>query len=208
MATRVVSISRTLAAGGEQISEQVADQLGFRYIDDEIISRAAEKEGVSPDTVEKVEHSRSLILRIVEGMSSPGSDMGYFPSVSSDEPISQSPDFYQRVISEVIHETAAQGEVVIVAHGASIPLANMDGLLRVFITASPTVRVERHMSEANVDERQAKRAIEHSDRERQNYFRRFYDLRQELPTHYDLVVNTDRIEVAEAAKVIVMAAQR
>ena len=58
------------------------------------------------------------------------------------------------------------------------------------------------MREANLGERQAKKAVDYSDRERQNYFRRFYNLPQELPTHYDLVMNTDRIAAPAAAKLI------
>ena len=57
MATNAVSISRSLAAGGEEIGQQVAKDLGFRYVDNEIVSKAAVLEGVSPDTMGQVEHS-------------------------------------------------------------------------------------------------------------------------------------------------------
>jgi hypothetical protein len=41
---------RDLAAGaeGERIGSLVAERLGFRYVDEEIITRAAEKQGVDP----------------------------------------------------------------------------------------------------------------------------------------------------------------
>ena len=94
-----------------------------------------------------------------------------------------------------------------VAHGASIPLAGMSGLLRVLVTASATVRAERLMGVSNQGEREVKKAIQDSDRERQNFFRSFYNLRQELPTHYDLVVNTDRLDLPGAARLIVTAAK-
>ena len=42
---RVVCVSRTLGAGGEAIAFQVATELGYRYVDDEIVSRAAEVAG-------------------------------------------------------------------------------------------------------------------------------------------------------------------
>ncbi len=37
----VIAISRTLGAGGESLGEALADALGFRYVDSEIIERAA-----------------------------------------------------------------------------------------------------------------------------------------------------------------------
>ena len=45
-----------------------------------------------------------------------------------------------------------------------------------------------------------------SDRERTDYFRRFYGLDQELPTHYDLVINTDQILPEQAVNLIVAGA--
>ncbi|MFB3062576.1 MAG: AAA family ATPase, partial [Candidatus Binatia bacterium] len=93
-------------------------------------------------------------------------------------------------------------------HGTSVPLANTSGVLRVLVTASPEVRAERLMALTDVGEPQAKKAIEYSDRERQKFFRRIHDLRQELPTQYDLVVNTDRFTVPEAVKLIVAASKK
>ncbi len=98
--------------------------------------------------------------------------------------------------------------MVFLAHGTSVPLADISGLLRVFVTASPEVRAERLMALTDVGEPQAKKAIEYSDRERQKFFRRIHDLRQELPTQYDLVVNTDRFTVPEAVKLIVAASKK
>ena len=202
--SRVVSISRTLAAGGEEIGRLVANDLGFRFVDDEIIIEAAEQAGVSPETVAEVEHSQPLIDRIIEGIPAGGmGDMGYVPTDVLIQPRAS----YQNLIQRVIRETAEAGQVVFVAHGASIPLAGMSGLLRVLVTASTTVRAERLTGGSNMGEREARRAVQVSDRERQNFFRSFYNLRQELPIHYDLVVNTDRLDVPEAARLIATAAQ-
>jgi len=47
-----------------------------------------------------------------------------------------------------------------------------------------------------------------SDRNRRDYFQRFYDVAEELPTHYDLVINTEALTPDEAADIIVAAARR
>ncbi len=206
MEATVVSISRTLAAGGEQVGRLVASELGFRFADDEVILRASREAGVSPDTVAQVEHSRSLSDRIVSAMATISAEgMTSFEGVPLS--LSTSPELYQGLIQWVIQDVAREGQVVFVAHGTSIPLANMSGILRVLITGTPSVRAERLVGEDGPNQRQAGRAIQDSDRERQNFFRRFYNIRQELPTHYDLVVNTDRITVPEAVKLVVMAAR-
>ncbi len=63
MPCRVICISRSLGSGGEEIGRTVAKELGFRYADEEIIVRAAQKAGVSPETVAEVEHTPGLIER-------------------------------------------------------------------------------------------------------------------------------------------------
>ena len=97
--------------------------------------------------------------------------------------------------------------MVIVAHGASIPLARQDGVLRVLISASLETRAQRLMAEEGTTKREATNRVTHSDRERRNFFRRFYNLREELPTHYDLVVNTDKLTTQQAMSLIVTAAK-
>ena len=96
--------------------------------------------------------------------------------------------------------------VVILAHGASILLAGKPGVLRVLVTASPATRAGRVAAEAGTNERQATREIQHSDRERKSFFKRFHNLDEELPTHYDLVVNTDVLSSDASAHIIAHAA--
>ncbi len=50
------------------------------------------------------------------------------------------------------------------------------------------------------------KAIEESDKARADYLKRFYGIDRELPTHYDLVVNTDVLTADQAAVLVVQAA--
>jgi cytidylate kinase len=111
------------------------------------------------------------------------------------------------LIRSVIEETAAAGSSVIVAHAASLALAGREGVLRVLVTASPRTRAQRLASAAGMDDKQAARAIKQSDAGRADYIKRFYSIGAELPTHYDLVVNTDRLGPEDAARLIVEAAR-
>src|SRR5262249_30953715 len=66
MGFRVVCISRTTAAGGEDVGQAVAQQLGFRYVDEQIIRRAAQHAQVDPVLVAKSEHHQPLLQRLLE----------------------------------------------------------------------------------------------------------------------------------------------
>src|SRR5713101_7446674 len=66
MDVRVVCISRTIAAGGEDIGRTVAQRLAFRYVDDEIITRAARLAQVDPKLVAAAEHRQPLLQRLID----------------------------------------------------------------------------------------------------------------------------------------------
>jgi cytidylate kinase len=80
-------------------------------------------------------------------------------------------------------------------------------VLRVLVTASTETRIRRVAAFERIIEAEAERRIAASDRERHEYFQRFYKLQKELPTHYDLVINTDVLTTAQAVDVVLAAAQ-
>jgi cytidylate kinase len=211
MPVRVISITRSLASGDKDIGRIVADELGFSFLDNEIIQLAAEKVGVTPEEVDRAEHTKPLLARIHEALGSPSLSISTthpMESMSQQQLISPPPSVASRgLIQKIIYEVAEKGNVVIAAHAAGFHLAGMEGLLRVFVTASTNVRVERLRQLTKLNTQDAKRAIEKDDKGREAYLRRFYNIRQELPTHYDLVINTDMVSSSVTANLIVTAAR-
>jgi hypothetical protein len=61
-----VCISNTVASGGEIVAPAVAEQLGFRYCDQEILEVAAAKAGLDVDVLAEAERHQSLVKRLVE----------------------------------------------------------------------------------------------------------------------------------------------
>jgi len=76
------------------------------------------------------------------------------------------------------------------------------------VTASPAARAERLASTLGVDNKRAVRAVKRSDAARADYIKRFYGVGAELPTHYDLVINTDRLAPSDAVRVILEGTRR
>src|SRR5207249_8477114 len=103
-------------------------------------------------------------------------------------------------IREAVVQTAARGNVVIVAHAASFALEPDGHDLRVLVSATPATRAARLREEQGIDGARADREIKSSDAGRRDYLKRFYEVEQELPIHYDRVINTDRRDVELAAQ--------
>jgi cytidylate kinase len=74
--------------------------------------------------------------------------------------------------------------------------------VRVHVTASPETRTDRLRAGKLLDPDGAARAVAESDRGRHRRLRRFFDIDHELPTHYDLVVDTDTLRVEHVVAAI------
>ena len=206
MATAVVCISRSLGAGGEEIGASVARRLKYRYMDGAIIMKATAKAHVSPADVVAAERKRPLIERIVQAITTTAT-VDPTGVLAGHQAANPPPSSYESLIIEVICEDGDEGRVVIAAHGASMALAGKSDCLRVLVTASPDTRAQRLVHTASMSERDAKKTAKASDRDRRSYLKRFYQIEEEQPTHYDLVINTDILSSEQAADLIVTAVQ-
>jgi cytidylate kinase len=207
----VVCVSGPDGAQMREVAQGVAERLGFALVDEEIILRAAAEGGVEPTVVADAEKRRSFMDRTLKALASSSDATAYVFSAGAgglaepEEPISSE---LRPLIRAAIEETAGRGSAVIVAHAASHALASQPDALRVLVTASPSIRRERVASERDLNEKDAARAIDESDAGRADYLKRFYGAKSELPTQYDLVVNTDRLSPDEAVSLVAHAAGR
>jgi cytidylate kinase len=209
MPCSVICISHATGSGGDEVGRLVAARLDYLHVDEEIVAAAAARGGVSPADVADEERRKSLAARILGTISEGGAGTlalgGAIPYPLEDERPSSD---IRALIRETIEQTAARGDVVITAHAASHALDTGPRVLRVLVTASPDTRAKRVSERAGIDVGKAKRVVSNADAGRRDYLKRFYDVDHELPTHYDLVLNTDGLSVEEAAELIVHSAAR
>ena len=208
MKTSVVSVSHATGAGGNEVGRLVAERLGFRYVDEDLVSQAALRAGVDASEIADEERRKSWLARVLDDLAVGGGEawamtgLGPYGAVG----VATTSDELRAYIREAIEETAGHGKAVIVAHAASHALAGRQDALRVLVTASPATRAGRVAEAEGLDETRAARAIKDADAGRADYLRRFHGVEQELPTQYDLVLNTDQLSPEQAAALISEAA--
>jgi hypothetical protein len=205
----VVCISATDGAAGEEVAPLVADRLGFRLVDEQIVARAAQEAGVEPQVVADVEQRKSLVARVLENMPAAGVAGAGLALVGPPPVLEATPagDQLRGLIRSTIEEVAHRGDAVIIAHAASLALATEPDALRVLLTASPETRAKRMAAARDCGAKEAEKLVSRGDSNRADYLKRFYGIGSEQPTHYDVLVNTDRLVAEQAAAVIVHAAQ-
>jgi hypothetical protein len=193
-----------------EVAEGVAVRLGFSLVDESIVIRAAAEAGVDRQVVEDVEKRQSFLDRLLDtfATSSDASALvfagggGYL----APEGVPMTEEL-RDLIRHAIEEAADRGNAVIVAHAAAHALAGRDDVLRVLVTASRETRCARLAAAQGLSDKDAGRALDDGDTNRIDYLRRFYGEKAELPTHYDLVINTDVLSPEQAAEIVVFTAR-
>ena len=206
---QVICIARMLGAGGPEVGLRVAEELGYSYVDEDIVHRAAASGGVSVEELDDVARRKSFIERALQGLATSAGLDAYMlglAAVALPPSVPPNPRTLRALIRRSILESADRGNVVIVSHAASYALADRDNVLRVLVTASPATRRARAAASAALCDRRASKAVAEDDAGRAAYLRDFYNVVDEDSTHYYLTLNSDTLSIELMAQLVIGAA--
>jgi len=222
----IVTISRQLGSGGNRIAAGVAEAMSLRFIDREMINRAAHEAGVPKIALQEMEYEgqRTLveqvldILRQMPATPNPPETAQreaatplsvHFGGIFSPtlRPMSTAMNDYVRMVGMVIRDLAREGRVIIVGRGSQVLLKDHPAALHVQIIAPFWHRVKRIMEREGLERRAAVSRVRTSDRARADYLRRYHNVHWLDPQLYDLVINTAKVPVEVAVKLIVEASR-
>jgi cytidylate kinase len=203
MARSVICVSHQTGAGGRELAAAVAEHLGYRYVDEEVVQHAAETEGVTEAELADAERRKSFFERIMYDFGRSGGGAMYGAGGVSAELMVDlaTPDQLREAIRRAIEDIASEGRVVIASHAASHALAGPN-VLRVFVVAPEEIRSARIAESEGLDRDDAAKTIVRHDTNRADYLKRFYGVAAETPDQYDLVVNTGDIAPEALAPLI------
>jgi cytidylate kinase len=199
--TAVVAVSRQFGSGGSRVGRAVAQRLGFRYADREILAEAALRLNVEEGLLEPYEERFATIWDRIGMLFALGApDTPYVPP--SLPSISETRLF--DVQREVIRSIAAHGNAVIVGRGAAHVLKDTPGVVRVFLHAPLQWRVALAMSEYHIEDTgKAEEIARDSDRARSRFVQTLSGRDWCDATLYDLSMDTSVVGLDGAAELIV-----
>lgn len=205
MAT-VVAISRQFGSGGARIGRAVAQRLGFRYADREILAEAARALNVAPADIEPLEEHTAGFWTKVGLLFAQGSpDTPYMPPALPAVTESQLAALEQ----EIVRNLASRGNVVIVGRGAAHVVARSVDVLRVFLHAPVDARIDLAMTEYGFESREeAERVVRESDAARSKFAASLVNRDWCDATLYDLCLDTAAIGIERAVDTIMHLASR
>ncbi len=185
----VVTLARDHGAGGEAIAAMVAERLGVRTYDKEILDAIVAEATSDPH----------LMRQLDEALPERAGMFLYASLMGLDDPQSE----YQRLLTRVVNGIAFQGGVIL-GRGAHLLLRGRQRF-RVRIVGSEEVCANRLAGgsatpPATLDE------VRRVNAARAKFFEETFKVSNHDPLQYDLIVNTDRLtNPAEVADLIVQA---
>jgi cytidylate kinase len=185
---RAITISREYGSGGGEIARRVAQKLGWRLTDHEVVVNVAHSLGVSESEVAiHDEYSQSLVSRILSSMRAVDPAMMVGPA---DEYTPPHDDEYSQAFADVVKAAAQTGNTVIVGRASQVVLANARDVLHIRVVAPLDKRVAYVMQREGLSKEDAQTRVQDKDRQRGRYIQNVYHENNEDAHLYDLVINT------------------
>lgn len=182
----LITVSREYGSGGRYIGKMVADKLGIRFYDKDLIIKLAEKTGLSEEYIENHEQKRNALS---------GFNKGY-----SSDPNSGDELFIKQ--AEIIKEIADKESCVIIGRCADYLLENKENLVKVFVYSSMEDKVKRAVTYYGLDEDKAEKEIKRSNRERAIHYKHYTNRDWTDKSNYDICVNSDLLGVEKTAELL------
>jgi len=176
----IISISRQVAAKGDEVAVELAKKLNYRFVKRTDIEKRILELGFSESKMPKYDERKP----------------GFFASLAKDR------DEYLNYVQYAMLEAASQQNVIIIGRGAFVTLQDVPNNISVRLVASDSVRLQRLMEEFSWDEKQARQRIQESDANRQGYHNSFYNVDVKDNSLFHIVLNTGLLDIEPSADVI------
>ena len=199
----IVTVSRWYGAGGLSVGPAIAQALGYRFADREIVEQAAARAGLDPDLADHLdERVPALVEKVGLALAAASPEFGLVAPPAADDRL------LAGGVRQVIESMAAAGGFVVLGRGGQAALRDRADACHLQLVAELRDRVARIERSQGLSEAEAKEACRRVDAERAGYVRRFYGVDIGDPLLYDAVLNTSRLGVEGAAEVGVAVARR
>lgn len=207
---KIITISREYGSGGSAIGKLMAEKLGYKYYDKQLIDLAADESGLSPKFIEKSEQNLSSgwLYNMMLG-SNYSSNYAAAATTPNTLPLVDQIYNAQRTI---ILKVAKESPCVIVGRCADYILHTSEefddkDILKLFVYANPDDRIKRVIEAYKIPEKDAKKTITQINKRRANHYNTFTEWTWGAYEHYDMLINSSYAGIEGTAALITDAAK-
>ncbi len=188
----IVTISHEIGSGGPEIGQQLAERLGYKHVDQELISETAHRYGLLEEKLSHLDESKPSLF----------------------ERFDAETRRYITAIQTSLYEFAEQDNVVLMGRGGQWLLRGIPHVVRLRVMAPFELRVKRLAKKlaGSMGEQTNMRTVtemaRRDDNEKAGRMRYLYEVDLTDPAFYELVINTERVSVAAAVELVAGVARR
>lgn len=195
----VVTIGRQFGSGGRELGRKLAERLGFKYYDKELLSEAAKQAGVSTEFFGKNDERFPSFLNGVFSFA-----FGFSPINCYAGSTSISDDSLYRAQSDFIHSLAEKDSCVIVGRTSDYVLRDHPRTVNVFVHAPADKCAERIVGRSadNMSVEKARVKAQRVNKLRANYYNFYTDKEWGAAASYDLTFDTSLMPMDDIVEVI------
>ena len=201
----VITISREVGSGGRTIGRKLAEKLGVRFSDKDLIAALQKKLNLTADSIEELKGKKKRWLDDFIQMVAPVPMSGMLVDGDSDYiseyNLSLSVNDVFEAEREILNGIADEGSCVIAGRSGFFVLKGRPNKVDVLITALEN-RIARIMSKQNLTREKAIEVIESVDKARDNYVLRYTGQSRYDARNYHIVLNMDYITEDQAVAMI------
>jgi cytidylate kinase len=189
----VITINRELGSGGRTVGRKLAEKLSVEFYDKAVIKGLQEKYHLTVEEIEKLKGRKqgwwADFKRQLSG--GPGMSANYYIPKVGDEPELLDTDQVFKAETEILSSIGTEESCVVAGRSGFFVFRNHPNHLSILIQASMPFRLERVMRKQNLTEEEARKAIEHVDKMRENYVKKYAKTSRYDTRNYDLVITAD-----------------
>lgn len=186
---KIITISREFGSGGREIGKRLADNLGFAYYDNELITEIAKATGMTEQYIQNI--FEKGIYPYAFQFAKSFATYNSFQSNQTEILVAQ-----QKILKEV----AKKGNCVIVGRGADIILREFCPM-NLFVYADMDSKVKRCKEKAVGDEeltdKELQKKIKLIDKNREKFYNMLSSLEWGDKNNYHLCINTSDTNIKD-----------
>ena len=202
----VITISREVGSGGRTIGRKLAEKLGVRFSDKDLIAALQKKLNLTADSIEELKGKKKRWLDDFIQMVAPVPMSGMLVDGDSDYiseyNLSLSVNDVFEAEREILNGIADEGSCVIAGRSGFFVLKGRPNKVDILITASREKRIARIMDKQNLTRQKAEKVIDSVDKARDNYVKRYTGQSRYDARNYHIVLNMDYITEDQAVAMI------
>ena len=202
----VITISREVGSGGRTIGRKLAEKLGVRFSDKELVDELQKKLNLTVDSIEELKGKKKRWLDDFIQMVAPVPMSGMLVDGDSDYiseyNLSLSVNDVFEAEREILNGIADEGSCVIAGRSGFFVLKGRPNKVDILITASREKRIARIMDKQNLPRQKAEEVIDSVDKARDNYVQRYTGQSRYDARNYHIVLNMDYITEDQAVSMI------